>query len=326
MPSPTPSSPTSVLLVTAAHTGQRIDNFLTTQLKGLPKSRLYRAVRSGEVRVNKKRVKASYRLQEGDEIRIPPLRLSSPKEITPPSTNFLQLVEKTIILETKDIIIINKPSGVASHGGSGIRMGAIEGFRHLRPHAKFLELAHRLDRDTTGCLILAKKPSILKELHRLFLTGGVKKTYLALVEQSWEGGTHLVDAPLRKNTLSSGERIVRVDPQSKPAKTIFKPLKIFPEATFIEASPLTGRTHQIRVHAAHLGHPILGDEKYSHRQDQDNNLPPIKHLLLHAASLQFELSGQFFAVSACLDTEFKRVLGSVYKKLKPIPYPHPYRR
>lgn len=292
--------------------GQRIDNFLTSQLKGLPKSRLYRALRSGEVRVNKKRVSPDYRLQADDLIRVPPLRLATPKTPVLASENFAELLEKSVIFENKEIIIVNKPSGVAAHGGSGIRLGLIEAFRQLRPQAKFLELAHRLDRDTTGCIVLAKKPSVLKELHRLLKEGQVKKTYWALVENAWQGNAREVDAPLLKNQLLSGERIVKINKDGKPAQTLFKPLQVFSKASLIEAMPKTGRTHQIRVHAAHLGHAILGDDKYG--DSKAAKTLSVKHLLLHAQSLRFELDGQTIEVSAIPDKEFHRVL----QTLKPL--------
>jgi len=306
MSSPQPDPSSSILVVTDANLGQRIDNFLTTRLKGLPKSRLYRALRSGEVRVNKKRIKACYRLQEGDQIRIPPLRLAKPEELVLPSVNFSQLLENSVIYEDKEFIVINKPSGVASHGGSGIRLGVIEAFRQLRPQVKFLELAHRLDRDTTGCIILVKKPSILKELHGLFLAGHVKKTYHALVEGSWQGGKRTVNQPLLKTESTSGERVMIVHLDGKPAKTTFTPLQVFTNATLVEASPTTGRTHQIRVHAAHLGHAILGDDKYG--RGQQSKVLGVKHLLLHAASVRFELADRVFDFSAPFDSEFNRVL------------------
>jgi 23S rRNA pseudouridine955/2504/2580 synthase len=267
---------------------------------------LYRALRSGEVRVNKKRIKANYRLQVGDQVRVPPLRLPAPEVLPFPSKNFSQLLEDSVVYEDKNFIVVNKPSGVASHGGSGIRLGVIEAFRQLRPQLKFLALAHRLDRETTGCLILVKKPSILKALHELFLAGEVKKTYLALLEGAWQGGEKTVDAPLMKNELSSGERVVVIHPEGKPSRTTFKPLERFVETTFVEVSPATGRTHQIRVHAAHLAHAILGDEKYG--RGQKNRVYSTAHLLLHAASIAFELSGNSFKFSADLDSEFERVL------------------
>jgi 23S rRNA pseudouridine955/2504/2580 synthase len=312
MSHPTPDSSSSILVVTDTNIDQRIDNFLTTRLKGLPKSRLYRALRSGEVRVNKKRIKASYRLQLGDQVRIPPLRLAKPEDPIAPSENFSKILESSVIYEDKDFIVVNKPSGVASHGGSGILLGMIEAFRQLRPKNAFLELAHRLDRDTTGCLVLVKKPSILKELHGLFLVGKVKKTYLALVEGAWQGGKRTVNEPLLKSELSSGERVVVVHPEGKAAKTTFKPLQVFAEASFLEASPATGRTHQIRVHAAHMGHAILGDDKYA--RGRQSRALGVKHLLLHAASLQFELAGQNFDFSAALDDEFSRILNALKRE------------
>ncbi|MDF3055165.1 MAG: rRNA pseudouridylate synthase [Gammaproteobacteria bacterium] len=287
---------------------QRIDNFLFSHLKGIPKSRLYRALRSGEIRVNKKRVKAPYRLCEGDIVRIPPLRVATREEKMAPSQKFSQSLETSVIYEDKHIIIINKPSGVASHGGSGINFGVIETFRYLRPKLAYLELVHRLDRETTGCLILAKKPSVLKALHKMLLERKVNKTYLALVENAWEGGKKHITAPLLKNQLSSGERIATVHKDGKPSETIFTPLHTFQNVTLVSAKPLTGRTHQIRVHAAHIGHPVLGDQKYgSGKYDKPYN---VKHLLLHAASLEFTLPAteEKISLCACLDEAFGRLL------------------
>lgn len=290
------------------HVNQRIDNFLFSRLKGLPKSRLYRALRSGEIRVNKKRVNASYRLCEGDILRIPPLRVATREEKKSPPQKFSQHLADTVIYEDQNLIIINKPSGVASHGGSGIHFGVIETFRHLRPKLKFLELVHRLDRETTGCLMLAKKPSVLKALHQMLLERKIEKTYLALVKHSWKGKSQKVNAPLLKNQLSSGERIVKVHPEGKPAETLFTPLHIFSDVTLVEAKPLTGRTHQIRVHAAHIGHAIVGDTKYG-ATSQDKKYEA-KHLLLHAASLSFISpgNGEHIAVCACLDEVFRAAL------------------
>lgn len=299
------SSAEAGLTVGEDNAGQRIDNFLFSRLKGLPKSRLYRALRSGEVRVNKKRIKADYRLQTGDYVRLPPLRLPQAKEAVAPAAGFLKALENAVIFENNQLIIVNKPAGVAAHGGSGIRLGLIEAFRHLRPKNKYLELVHRLDRETTGCIILAKKPSVLKDLHQQLLEGRVEKTYLALVHGRWQGGARRIDAPLLKNQLSSGERIVKVHPEGKASKTDFKPLQLFAKATLVEAKPKTGRTHQIRVHAVHAGRPIIGDEKYAHDQEP---IGKVKHLLLHAASIRFELAGETIAVGACLDAEFQRVL------------------
>ncbi len=296
------------ITVAEENSGQRIDNFLFTRLKGLPKSRIYRALRGGEFRVNKKRVSADYRVQAGDLIRVPPLRVATPSATsTRPANSVLQQLADAILYEDKDLFIINKPSGVASHGGSGIQFGVIETFRHLYPKLKFLELVHRLDRDTSGCLMLAKKPSILKALQQQLVNGTIEKTYLALVQNPWPGGKQRVKQPLLKQGLRSGERIVRVHAEGKPAETCFQPLKKFPQWTLVEAKPQTGRTHQIRVHAAYLGHPIVGDDKYGNRIERP--IIPIRHLLLHAASLRFQLPGEHpIAVCACLDPHFQEVL------------------
>ena len=295
--------------------GQRIDNFLFSRLKGVPKSRIYRALRHGEFRANKKRIAADYRLQLGDSIRIPPLRVAAREAPAQPAAKLTQLMTDAIIYEDKDIIIVNKPSGIASHGGSGINFGVIELLRHLRPKLKFLELAHRLDRDTTGCLMLAKKPSLLKELHQLFANGQIEKTYMALVAHPWRGKERKVNAALQKNTLRSGERMVIVSEEGKSAETIITPLEVFANTSLVAARPLTGRTHQIRVHAAHIGHCILGDEKYGDRKG-DKALG-VEHLLLHAASLKFVLptSGETIAVCACLDLHFQEVLQRLRKCL-----------
>ncbi len=299
------------LTISFLEAGQRIDNFLIKRLKGVPKSRLYKALRKGEVRVNKKRIQAEYRLQAGDIIRVPPVRLPVRSEPRALAKNTIQLIEESVLFENNTFLVINKPSGMAAHGGSGIQFGVIEAFRQLRPKLKFLELAHRLDKDTTGCMLLVKKPSVLKEVHTIFKSGAIKKTYLALVAGTWDGGRRVVDLPLNKNTLVSGERFVKPHPDGKSAKTIFEPLQCFAKATLVKASPLTGRTHQIRVHSAYLGHPILGDVKYGYT----GSMPGlrVKHLLLHAASLEFELLGQVFAFSACCDDEFNRVLDLLQK-------------
>lgn len=271
-----------------AQAGQRIDNFLLTQLKGVPKSRIYRILRKGEVRVNRGRIKPDYRLQAGDSIRIPPLRLT-PKPAAPrPAEHILAEVEASILYEDKLFLILNKPSGLAVHGGSGLSYGLIEALRALRPDAPFLELGHRLDRETSGVLVIAKRRSALRAFHAQLREGGMEKRYLALVKGRWRGGERRVEAPLRKNQLSSGERIVRVSADGKPALTLFRPVTIYSSATLLEAELITGRTHQVRVHAAHCGHPIAGDEKYG---DENFNRQMaalgLKRLFLHARSLAF---------------------------------------
>lgn len=201
--------------VEAEYEGQRIDNFLITRLKGLPKSRVYRILRKGEVRVNKKRAQPSYRLQEGDEIRIPPMQLDDKPTPVTPSKNLTELLKQRIIHEDKNLLIINKPSGIAVHGGTGVGIGVIEVLRTLYPKLPHLELVHRLDMDTSGCLILAKKRSILKELHEMLREGKVHKVYQALTMGHWKPNELRVEASLKKNFLSSGERIVRVDDEGK---------------------------------------------------------------------------------------------------------------
>lgn len=305
-------NPIRLLQIDDLQIGKRIDNFLTTQLKGLPKSRLYRLLRKGEVRVNKKRVKPDYRLQLDDIVRIPPLRLGAPAPATlPPSLSSQQILAKRILYEDKNILVINKPCGMAVHGGSGISFGVIETLRHARPQEKFLELVHRLDRDTSGCLMLAKKPSVLKELHELLRNGQVEKIYQALVKGCWPKQLHRVDAPLKKYQLQSGERMVSVDPDGKTAATEFRVIQRFTDMTLVEAKLLTGRTHQIRVHATHTGHPIAGDEKYGDKEfNKQLRAHGCKRLFLHATSLHFVLpsSGQEIAVTADLDHDLRKCL------------------
>ncbi len=269
--------------------GQRIDNFLINTLKGVPKSRIYRILRKGEVRINKGRIRPSYRLREGDILRIPPIRVAEPQPKTGPVLPLLQKrLTDSILYEDTGLLVLNKPSGMAVHGGSGLSHGIIETLRTMRPDARYLELVHRLDRDTSGCLMIAKKRSVLRTLHELLRSNRVDKQYLALVKGKWRGGDKRVEAPLRKNMLASGERIVRVEAQGKAAVTCFKPVHCYPRATLVEVTLLTGRTHQIRVHAAHIGHPIAGDEKYGsasfNRQMREQGL---SRLFLHAQRLRF---------------------------------------
>ncbi|TOL02220.1 23S rRNA pseudouridine(955/2504/2580) synthase RluC, partial [Vibrio parahaemolyticus] len=235
--------------------GQRIDNFLRNQLKDIPKSMIYRIVRKGEVRVNKKRIKAEYKLKAGDLVRIPPVTVEKKEEDVAPSTklNKVAELEHMIIYEDDHMLILNKPSGTAVHGGSGLKFGAIEALRALRPQARFLELVHRIDRDTSGILLVAKKRSALRHLQAQFREKTVKKFYFALVMGQWKSSCKVVNAPLLKNEVNS---IVRVNPNGKPSETRFKILEKFEQATLIQASPITGRTHQIRVHTQYTGHPI----------------------------------------------------------------------
>ncbi len=282
------NSPSVVLYeATSDDAGQRIDNFLLRYLKGVPKSLVYRILRKGEVRVNKGRVKAVYRLRQGDLVRIPPIRQDS-TTASEPSKRLKDRLDDTILYEDERIIAINKPSGMAVHGGSGINAGVIETLRALRPDASRLELVHRLDRDTSGILLISKKSSVLRVLHELMRANKVDKRYLALLAGSWRKGVQRVDAPLLKNTLQGGERVVRVDPEGKPAQTHFRRLERFDEATLVEVELITGRTHQIRVHSAWLGSPVLGDTKYG---DEAANRRlrqlGLRRLFLHAHKIRF---------------------------------------
>lgn len=295
--------------------GQRIDNFLITALKGVPKSRVYRMLRKGEVRVNKGRVKATYRLVAGDSVRIPPVRVAEAGDKVLPSDRVLQRIESSILLEEKGFLVLNKPSGIAVHGGSGISFGVIEALRALRPEAPFLELVHRLDRDTSGCLVIAKRRSVLRELHRLLREDGMQKHYLALIKGSWQGGERRVTAALRKNTLRSGERVVVVDPiEGKQALSLFRPVTRYRNATLVDVTLKTGRTHQIRVHAQSIGQPIAGDDKYG--DDAFSGIlrkQGLKRLFLHAHSLAFRLPGidDEIRVTAPLDRELEAVLDTL---------------
>lgn len=310
--------PIQFLQVDENQVGQRIDNFLFTRLKGLPKSRLYRVLRKGEVRVNKKRIKPEYRLQLGDVVRIPPLRLSEPSSVNAaiPPANTQQMLTERVLYEDKNLLVINKPAGMAVHGGSGINFGVIEIMRHARPKEKFLELAHRLDRDTSGCLLLVKKSSVLKEVHALLREGEMDKVYLALVKGYWPKDLKVIDAPLKKYELQSGERMVSVDQEGKTAVTEFRVIERFENATLVEAKLQTGRTHQIRVHAAHAGHPIAGDDKYGDKEfNKAMRAQGCKRLFLHAAALGFELisTDQTVNVKAELETDLKKCLQALIK-------------
>lgn len=278
-----------IVVVDAAQSGQRIDNFLTSRVKGVPHSRLYRALRRGEVRVNKGRVKPSYRLRSGDLVRIPPLRAAQTKAPARPPEPKLRHLLSAVLYEDERVMAVNKPSGMAVHGGSGLSWGLIEAMRALRPGDPELELVHRLDRETSGCLLLCKRRSTLRELHRLIREKAVDKRYLCLLAGDIQRKELRVDAPLRKNLLRSGERVVRVDPAGgKPACTIFRPLRRLGDFVLAEAELLTGRTHQIRVHAAHSGMPVAGDEKYGDAEaNRHLRSLGLNRLFLHASALTF---------------------------------------
>lgn len=286
-PEKTSSPAVQWLEIGEANCEQRLDNFLITYLKGVPKTRIYRMVRKGEVRVNKGRADVSYKLAIGDIVRIPPVRVAEKPDavIVQPTLKFS--LENHILYEDDGFIVLNKPAGFAVHGGSGINSGVIEGLRQLRQQ-KFLELVHRLDKETSGCLLIAKKRSVLKLLHDMFRGDGMQKTYLALLAGQFKRKQQIVDVPLLKNVAQGGERMVVVSQAGKMAETLFTRLQQFQEATLVHAAPKTGRTHQIRVHAAWLGHPIVADDRYG--EDEINKTfkkRGYKRLFLHAEQLQF---------------------------------------
>ena len=281
---------------------QRIDNFLLRRLKGVPKSHVYRVLRSGEVRVNSGRVKPDYRLKPGDRIRLPPVRVSERKAPIP------QPLEFPVVYEDAALLVIDKPAGVAVHGGSGVSYGVIESLRAARPQAKLLELAHRLDRDTSGLLILAKKRSALVELHRLLREGEVKKVYVAVVKGVLDKTMLEIRAPLRKYVSAKGERRVSVGEGGREAVTRVKALKSGRDCSVLEVRLLTGRTHQIRVHLAHAGHPILGDDKYgdfslNHALAKQG----VRRLFLHARRLEFAhpISGEHVELESKLPDDMR---------------------
>ena len=291
--------------------GQRLDNFLIRVLKGVPKSHIYRIIRSGEIRINKKRAKALTRLEAGDIIRLPPIRLSADKTVKI-SEAFEQHLRECVIYEDEMLLVINKPSGIAVHGGSGVSLGVIEALRKTRDDLRYLELIHRLDRDTSGCLLLAKKRSFLRAVQALFESRSVDKTYWAVVANRWQGPlSQWVDASLQKNTLKSGERMVVVDALGKAARTQFKLLENYEQCCWVEASPETGRTHQIRVHSAYLGHPILGDEKYGQKEVKVLGTKKNSRLYLHARAIQFNLNGKQYCFQADVDRQFEETLNQL---------------
>jgi 23S rRNA pseudouridine955/2504/2580 synthase len=302
--------------VSAEEAGQRIDNFLLRHFKSVPRSRVYRLLRKGEVRVNRRRVEADYRISAGDEVRLPPVRMEAGGAQAPlkASSSLQALIESAVIFEDRRLLIIDKPSGVAVHGGSGRSFGVIEALRASRP-SETLELVHRLDRDTSGCLAVARDRATLTALHALIREGGMHKTYLALIAGSWQLGAKRIEAPLATAERRHGERHVRVAAAGKDSVSVFRPIQFFgPAATLMEVDIPTGRTHQIRVHAAYAGHPVLGDDKYGDRgcnaQFKEYGL---KRIFLHAQALAFEWPGTGvpFHVNAPLPADLAAVLDAI---------------
>jgi len=310
-----PFSKVTHVAVGEGEEGQRLDNWLIRTLKGVPRSRVYRILRKGEVRVNGKRAKPEQRVAVGDDIRLPPIRAAEPEELAARASRVpkgaLQSIEDAIIHQDEHMLVIGKPSGMAVHGGSGLSFGVIEALRASRLD-ETLELAHRLDRDTSGLLLVARTRPALRILHELLRDGQVEKKYLTLVKGSWDLGTKLIDAPLLTHTRVGGERTVKVAANGKPSLTTFAPVDFFgARATMLDVTLGTGRTHQIRVHAAHTGHPVSGDDKYGdHEHNAAMREMGLERIFLHSQSLSFEWPGsrKNYAFSLPLPLDLAQVL------------------
>ena len=302
--------PVSQVIVDSDSAQRRLDNFLLSHLKGLPRPRVYRMIRSGEVRVNKRRARPGYRVVPGDVIRVPPIARIDKGFGTRPRQADSKWITDRVIYEDHDLLVLDKPAGLAVHGGSGLSFGAIELLRAAKPHSRCLELAHRLDRDTSGCLLVAKRRSSLRKLHEMFRDRKVDKTYLALLAGRWGGGRRTVDSPLHTQHRQDGERHVRIDKDGKPAMTQIEPQVRFDCATLVNAQLLTGRTHQIRVHTASIGHPVLGDRRYGSDDFLLEKKLGLKRLFLHATALNFKSPScdMRVAVESPLDDELRAVL------------------
>ena len=304
--------------VTDAEAGQRLDNFLLRVMKGVPRSHIYKILRSGEVRVNKGRARAHYHLAEGDVLRLPPVWVAAPSDPAVLPAYLQSQLEAAVLYEDTHLLVLDKPSGLAVHGGSGLSWGVIEALRQLRPDARELELVHRLDRDTSGCLIFSKKRSALRALHEALREGLMEKRYLALAAGDWQGKVRSVRLALRKNTLQSGERMVRVDPvEGKAAHTRFLPLERFRGAVLLQADLDTGRTHQIRVHLQAIGHSVAGDEKYGDAIfNQRLRILGLQRLFLHAALVAFRHpeDGRPMRIDAPLPADLQAVLTQLRKE------------
>jgi 23S rRNA pseudouridine955/2504/2580 synthase len=298
--------------------GQRLDNYVQRALGGVPRSRVYRVIRKGEVRVNGKRAGPETRLNLNDKIRIPPVRVAPAADPGKPSAELIARMRAAIVHEDERLLVLDKPAGIAVHGGSGVSFGVIEALRAARPE-EYFELAHRLDRDTSGVLIVAKKGAALRALHELLREDGFEKRYLALLKGPWDLGEKRIDAPLRTDTRVGGERTVKVAAGGKPSVSTFRPVQFFGRtATLVEVTLETGRTHQIRVHAAHAGHPVAGDEKYG---DADFNAAlrdfGLRRMFLHASSVSFQWpQGGEFSINAPLPPDLGAVLDQLAAQKK----------
>ena len=293
------------------HAGQRIDNFLLNYLNGVPKGHIYKIIRKGEVRVNKGRIRQTYKLSYGDRVRIPPISVMESPSRPSPGRSLQQLIDESIVYEDDYFIAINKPSGVAVHGGSGVSYGIIEAIRALKAGQKFLELVHRLDKDTSGCLLIAKKRTALNTLQNTFRNRETDKRYLALLCGHLPLSEKKVSVPLLRELLKTGDRVVRVDKEGKEAVSVFNPIEQFTHATLSEIKILTGRTHQIRVHAQYLGHCVAGDEKYGNFMcNKRLKEKGLKRLFLHASQISFKhpQNGAAMTLNAPLSDDLENVL------------------
>ncbi len=303
------------LTISDDEAGQRVDNYLLRRFKHLPRSRVYNLLRRGEIRINRRRTRPLYKLLAGDEVRLPPKLSDTAVSDAPIPDHLMERLGRSVIYESADLLVINKPVGVAVHGGSGLSFGVIEMLRKMRPEDRFLELVHRLDRETSGCLLIARRRATLRALHQLWRDSNVGKTYLTLVEGDWQGGK--VNLALRK-IERSGERVVIPDVQGKPSLSYFQRLGGDGDRSLMRVDIKTGRTHQIRVHAASSGHPVVGDQKYGDpRQNQKDGSQLVKagpqRLFLHAETLQFQLPGeqQPMKITAPTPIEFQRVIDAL---------------
>lgn len=291
--------------------GQRLDNWLASRLKGVPKSHVYRLLRTGQVRVNGGRAKPAYRVAGGDEVRIPPVRMASANPPPAPNQQMQDVLSRAILYESGGYLVLDKPAGLAVHGGSGINLGLIEALGAMRPNQP-LNLAHRLDRQTSGCLILAKSAKALRAVHDLLRQGAVTKSYLALLKGRWQGGARLVEAALVPKRMG-GERVMVAQADGRYARTRFAPLENYSGACLIEADLGTGRTHQIRVHAQHVGQPVAGDPKYGDPQfNRYIKQVGLRRLFLHAHRVAFDVpGGESVDVSSPLPDELRAVLTAI---------------
>jgi 23S rRNA pseudouridine955/2504/2580 synthase len=301
------------LEVTSDEAGQRLDNYVQRLLGGVPRSRVYRVIRKGEVRVNGRRAGPALRLQPHDRIRIPPVRIAPAAQAGTPSRELTARIANAVIHEDENLLVLAKPAGIAVHGGSGVSFGVIEALRAQRP-GEFLELVHRLDRDTSGCLLVARRREALRALHELIRQDSVEKRYLALVKGRWELGAKRIAVPLRTDTRVGGERTVRAAPSGKPSVSDFRPVQFFGKtATLMEVTLRTGRTHQIRVHAAHAGHPVAGDGKYGDAAcNEQLEALGLHRMFLHAHSLSFAWpQGGEFSINTPLPPELAAVIDAL---------------